>query len=97
MQLASNAGGGAGDGGNKNAVLGVSAVLAAAATSGFAGVYFEKVLKGSDMSVWVRLLSFHTPRVRRSVLNLFSLMISPSLCSSSPSHLTSQNFPVIVW
>lgn len=52
VQLASGAGG-AGDGGPKNAALGVCAVLAAAATSGFAGVYFEKVLKGSDMSVWV--------------------------------------------
>ena len=52
VQLA-NTGSSAGDGGAKNAMLGVSAVLAAAVTSGFAGVFFEKVLKGSDMSVWV--------------------------------------------
>lgn len=43
-----------GDGGSSNALLGVSASLAAATTSGFAGVYFEKVLKGSELSVWVR-------------------------------------------
>lgn len=34
--------------------LGVMAVLASACTSGFAGVYFEKMLKGSTTSVWIR-------------------------------------------
>ena len=44
VQLSSMGGGSSGgDGGNKNGLLGVSAVLAATATSGFAGVYFEKV------------------------------------------------------
>jgi UDP-sugar transporter A1/2/3 len=34
--------------------MGVGAVLMAAMTSGFAGVYFEKILKTGPTSVWVR-------------------------------------------
>ncbi|KAJ0179297.1 hypothetical protein K1T71_005009 [Dendrolimus kikuchii] len=35
-------------------ILGFSAALAACFISGFAGIYFEKVLKESDVSVWMR-------------------------------------------
>lgn len=37
-----------------NTFYGLVAVVAASITSGFAGVWFEKVLKGSTTSVWVR-------------------------------------------
>lgn len=37
-----------------NVVIGTLAVLLACFTSGFAGVYFEKILKGSKTSVWIR-------------------------------------------
>jgi len=37
-----------------NAILGLSAVLAACLTSGLAGVYLEKILKQTDASIWLR-------------------------------------------
>jgi len=37
-----------------NAVYGFGAVIVACIFSGLAGVYFEKILKGSDVSVWIR-------------------------------------------
>ena len=39
---------------NQNPLLGFMAVLAACMTSGFAGVYFEKILKDSEVSLWIR-------------------------------------------
>ncbi|KZC10623.1 UDP-galactose translocator [Dufourea novaeangliae] len=38
----------------QNRVIGFSAALSACFLSGFAGIYFEKILKGSDVSVWMR-------------------------------------------
>ena len=37
-----------------NKLIGLSAVIVACFSSGFAGVYFEKLLKGSSTGVWVR-------------------------------------------
>ena len=38
----------------QNHLLGLSAVIVSCLSSGFAGVYFEKMLKGSSASVWLR-------------------------------------------
>lgn len=38
----------------QNRLLGFSAALGACFLSGFAGIYFEKMLKGADISVWMR-------------------------------------------
>lgn len=42
------------DGSDQNYVAGLIAVVISCLSSGFAGVYFEKILKGSSASVWVR-------------------------------------------
>lgn len=39
---------------NQNAMVGMVAVITSCLMSGFAGVYFEKILKGSKQSVWLR-------------------------------------------
>ncbi|XP_019716310.1 UDP-galactose translocator [Hippocampus comes] len=39
---------------DQNYVAGLTAVIISCLSSGFAGVYFEKILKGSSASVWVR-------------------------------------------
>lgn len=38
----------------QNRILGFSAALGACVLSGFAGIFFEKMLKGADISVWMR-------------------------------------------
>jgi solute carrier family 35 (UDP-sugar transporter), member A1/2/3 len=35
-------------------MMGFTAVMVATLTSGFAGVYFEKILKNGPASVWIR-------------------------------------------
>lgn len=38
----------------QNHIVGLTAALGSCFLSGFAGIYFEKILKGSDISVWMR-------------------------------------------
>lgn len=39
---------------NQNRLIGFGAVMGACVLSGFAGIFFEKILKGADISVWMR-------------------------------------------
>ncbi|XP_066468662.1 CMP-sialic acid transporter [Tiliqua scincoides] len=43
----------------QNPLMGYSAIAVAVLCSGFAGVYFEKVLKSSDTSLWVRNIQMY--------------------------------------
>ncbi|KAK5977002.1 UDP-N-acetylglucosamine transporter [Trichostrongylus colubriformis] len=44
------------DGSTSDSIVGLLAVLAACFSSGFAGVYFEKILKTTNVSLWMRNL-----------------------------------------
>mmetsp|Transcript_51964 Transcript_51964/g.62494 ORF Transcript_51964/g.62494 Transcript_51964/m.62494 type:complete len:403 (+) Transcript_51964:140-1348(+) len=48
---------------SKNRLIGLIAVLCAACTSGFSGVYFEKILKGSKTSLWLRNIQMGLPSI----------------------------------
>lgn len=55
---------------DQNRLVGLGSALIACCLSGFAGVYFEKILKGSDISVWMRNIQ----------LSLVSLPIGLIVC-----------------
>jgi len=48
---------------DRNRSIGLVAVLSAACTSGFAGVYFEKILKGSEITLWIRNIQMGLPSI----------------------------------
>jgi len=47
----------------QNRFLGLVAVVCAACTSGFSGVYFERILKGAKTSLWLRNIQMGLPSV----------------------------------
>ena len=51
--------------------VGLMAVLCAACTSGFSGVYFEKILKGSTTSLWLRNVQMGIPSVIVAFLMIY--------------------------
>ena len=51
-------------------LLGFMCVMAAACTSGFAGVYFEMLLKGSRTSLWIRNIQMGMPSIFISLLSV---------------------------
>lgn len=60
--------------------VGVTAVLVACCSSGFAGVYFEKILKESKQSVWVRNIQLGLYLVCPSVNPFVLLFVCLSVC-----------------
>eukprot|EP00581_Thalassiosira_minuscula_P011207 CAMPEP_0183723154 /NCGR_PEP_ID=MMETSP0737-20130205/14843_1 /TAXON_ID=385413 /ORGANISM="Thalassiosira miniscula, Strain CCMP1093" /LENGTH=379 /DNA_ID=CAMNT_0025953407 /DNA_START=223 /DNA_END=1363 /DNA_ORIENTATION=+ len=56
---------------DRNRLVGLVAVLSAACTSGFSGVYFERILKGSDVSVWMRNIQMGLPSMTIAILTVF--------------------------
>ncbi|KAF8371351.1 nstp-5 [Pristionchus pacificus] len=55
----------------ENSVIGFVSVLTACVMSGFAGIYFEKILKGSSVSIWVRNFQLAGPSIVFSLLFAF--------------------------
>ncbi|CAJ0603061.1 unnamed protein product [Cylicocyclus nassatus] len=47
----------------QNSIIGFIAVLVACCMSGFAGIYFEKILKGSNVSIWIRNIQLALPSI----------------------------------
>ncbi|GAU89784.1 hypothetical protein RvY_02295 [Ramazzottius varieornatus] len=51
--------------------LGLSAILVSSLMSGFAGVYFEKILKGSELSLWLRNVQLSMYAIPMGLLTCF--------------------------
>lgn len=51
--------------------VGLVAVLCAACTSGFSGVYFEKILKGAQTSLWLRNVQMGIPSVIIALVTVY--------------------------
>jgi UDP-sugar transporter A1/2/3 len=57
------------DNSKENSVAGLLSVILGCCTSGFAGVYFEMVLKSSNVSIWMR-------NIQLSVIGIFFSLVS---------------------
>jgi solute carrier family 35 (UDP-sugar transporter), member A1/2/3 len=55
-----------------NRLVGLGAVLCAACTSGFSGVYFEKILKGSQTTLWMRNVQMGLPSIFIALLTVYA-------------------------
>lgn len=55
----------------QNRFVGCFAALAACVLSGFAGIYFEKMLKGSDITVWMRNIQLSLCSIPFGLLTCF--------------------------
>ena len=63
---------------NQSRVKGFIAAISACILSGLAGIYFEKILKGSDVSVWMRNVQLSMLSVPFGIgKSFFYLKISP--------------------
>ncbi|CAM9643814.1 unnamed protein product [Phaeothamnion confervicola] len=83
--------------GAQNHLWGFMCVLLAACTSGFAGVYFELLLKRSNASLWVRNIQMGLPSV---ALSLASVFVSDRLARGTFSRLFRSfwdQFPTLYW
>lgn len=55
----------------KQMPIGFPCVVAASCTSGFAGVYFEMLLKGSKTSLWIRNIQMGLPSIVIALISVF--------------------------
>ena len=75
-----------------NRIVGLVAVLCAACTSGFSGVYFEKILKGSRTSLWIRNVQMGLPSI---VIAYVTVYFKDAAAVQSQGFL--QGYTAIVW
>lgn len=60
----------------KNPILGFICVLAATCTSGYAGVYFEMILKGAKTSLWIRNIQMGLPSIVFALVSAYTKDLS---------------------
>lgn len=65
----------------QNPMIGLAAVIVACLLSGFAGIYFEKILKGSQVSVWMRNVQL---AVLALPISYITMIVSESRYYSNP-------------
>jgi len=90
---------GSGDKGHKddageshNRFVGLAAVLCAACTSGFSGVYFEKILKGSSTTLWIRNIQMGLPSI---LIAYITVLLKDSAAIAEQGFLG--GYTTIVW
>ena len=57
---------------SQNPLIGLGAVIASSLCSGFAGVYFEKILKGTTGSIWLRNIQMGIFGVFLGIIGMFA-------------------------
>ena len=72
VQISGSSDATASDADKNNRFVGLIAVLCAACTSGFSGVYFERILKGSKTSLWLRNVQMGLPSVGIAFITIFA-------------------------
>lgn len=92
VQISGSGNTGATDAEKNNRFVGLVAVLCATCTSGFSGVYFEKILKGSQTSLWLRNVQMGLPSV---VIALVVVFVQDSSAVASRGFLG--GYTPIVW
>eukprot|EP00611_Tribonema_gayanum_P027387 TRINITY_DN674_c2_g1_i1.p2 TRINITY_DN674_c2_g1~~TRINITY_DN674_c2_g1_i1.p2 ORF type:complete len:353 (+),score=131.76 TRINITY_DN674_c2_g1_i1:144-1202(+) len=78
---------------DENSVTGLVCVLLACVSSGFAGVYFEKVLKTSTVSIWVRNIQLG---VYGTVIGLAGVYFGPDAAAVA-QHGFLNGYTGVVW
>jgi solute carrier family 35 (UDP-sugar transporter), member A1/2/3 len=58
---------------SQSPVLGFVCVILAACTSGFAGVYFELILKGAKTSLWIRNVQMGLPSIAFAMASVYTV------------------------
>jgi UDP-galactose transporter len=82
------------DNGNKNSIVGFIAVVIAACLSGFAGVYFEKILKNSHTTLWMRNIQMSLSGI---VISLICIGLNDQDWKVVSEHGFFYGYTYIVW